>query len=168
MDGIAMRVAIAVLLAVGVGGALYLLDRPPAHLTQMTGEELAAYVRAREPDLNDAIELIVPFAKRQGGEAEREALVHALAAGPRVDIYGPAAAALEEVGEIAVPTLRSNLRRDQPWIMRYSVIMLGRLARASDEETILALRSARADRPGGYHLDKAVDAALEQIAKRID
>ena len=49
--------------------AVYLLDRPPAYLTQMTGEELAAHIRAREPDLNDAIDLIVPFARREGGEA---------------------------------------------------------------------------------------------------
>ena len=168
MDGIVKRVAVALLLVLVVAGAAYLLNRPPAYLAELNGDELAAHIRARDPDLKHAVRLIVPFASREGGETEREALVHALAAGPSVAIYEPAATALEQVGQTAVPTLRVNLRRDQPWIMRYCVIMLGRLARADDEETIAALRSARADAPGGYHIEEAVDAALGQIATRIE
>ena len=156
--------ALVVALLALVALAALLGSRPDPRLANMSGVELAEHIRKREPDRDHAIKLIIPHARTEGGEIERQALVHALSAGPGVTIYEPAAEALEAVGPIAIRTLRASLDRERPWMMRYAVIMLGRLARSDDEESITALKRACADRPGGYHIDSAVDRALQQIA----
>lgn len=169
------RLVVAVVVAACAVGAFLVLRGSDTltgdadELARLSGGELATLVRGRGPELNCAISLLVPYAKKDDAEYARKALVHALAAGPNVPIYEPAAKALEEVGEPAIATLRASLFHESLWIVRYSVIMLGRMADGDDEETIRLLKSLRGrygDTAGSNHIGPAIDQSIKNILGR--
>ncbi len=159
------RLSLTVLALVGLAVPLVFLELDDAKLRGMTVEELIYRVDERRRPLGRVMTLLVPHA--QTNDDACRALIHGLCAGAGPPIYEPAAEALEDVGAPALPLLLEAIQHRDGWVVRYAVIMLGRMARPGGTEAGVLRSMLRAGITGdGYGIERSIQAALREIDHR--